>query len=97
MEVNTLKDTKTIFGLGMTASEVVIKIKKANPCIKAFLFKIYTPKEDLEKESVIQIQTSLDKMVHHNPPEGEEEIWVERREMTLDYLNQIEETLQQLR
>ena len=93
MEVNTLKDTKTIFGLGMTASEVVIKIKKANLCIKAFLFKIYAAKEDLEKESIIQIHTSLDRMIHHNPPEREEEIWLERREITLDYLNQTIETL----
>ena len=96
-----MKNIKRIFCLGMSAPEVVCEIVKANPEIKALLFKKYIPIENLEEESVIRIQNqeeeviriqaSLKRMILHNPPESEEEIWLSRKDITPEHLNQISE------
>lgn len=87
------KDTKAIFNLSMTASEVVIQIMEANPDISAILFKVYTPTKNLKEESNILFRTFFDRVIYHSPPEREEEIWLERREITLEYLSQMLERL----
>lgn len=92
-----MKNTKAIFSLGMTASEVVSKIVEANPCIGTLLFKAYIPTKNLEEGSVIQIQASLAKMIHHNLPEKEEKIWLQRKEITSEHLSQIIKRLGQKR
>ena len=75
----------------MSAAEVVCGIVKVNPKIRALLFKKYISIKNLEEEPIIQIQTSLKRMIHHNPPEREEEIWLDRKEITPEHLNQIPE------
>lgn len=84
-----MKNIKRIFYLGMSAPEVVCGIVKANPEIRALLFKKYISIKNLEEELIIRIQTSLKRMIHHNPPEREEEIWLNRKEITPEHLNQI--------
>lgn len=88
-----MKDTKAIFNLGMTAPEVVCKIVELNLDISAILFKIYIPTKTLEEDPVLQIQTSLNKMIRHNPPEKEEVVWLKREERLLERLAQIVEIL----
>lgn len=73
----------------MSAPEVVCEIVKANPEIKALLFKKYVSIKSLEEWLVGQAQVPLKIMIHHNPPEREDEIWLSRNEITPKHLNQL--------
>jgi len=97
LEVSTLKDIKTILSLGMTAPEVVIRIVEATPEIRLLLLKVYSSAKNLEEEPVIQIRTSVDRMIYHNPPELEETIWLERNEITLERIKEIADRLAEKR
>lgn len=88
-----MKDTKSIFKLGMTAIEVVCKIIEVHPCISSILFKRYIPPKNLEEEDIIQFSVSIDRMLFHSPPETEQTIWLKGEEMTSTHLVQIIERL----
>lgn len=85
--------TNPNFRIGMTAIEVVVEIVKINPKISRLFFKVYTSSKNLEEEPVIQIRTSIARMVYHNPPELEEVIGLGREEVTFEHLNSIVNTL----
>jgi len=91
-----LENIKPKFRLGMTAPEVVVEIVRINPDITAVFFKTYTSTKNLEEEPVIQIRTSIDRMIQHSP-NPKESFWLIRKEITLNQLNAIVEGLSQER
>lgn len=87
-----IKNKNLFFKIGMSAPEAVIKIVEINPEIGFLLFKIYTSRKNLEEETT-RIRTSLNRMIHHNPPQLEKSIWLEREKITIEHLNEIIKTL----
>lgn len=73
----------------MTAPKVVCKIVEINPVMKYLLFVIYTSTKNLEEEPVIQIRTSIDRMIFHNAPKEKEKIWLVREDIQIEHLNNI--------
>ena len=85
-----MKDKKTIFSLGMTALETVVKIVEINTDIDVLLFRIYPlTNKNFEKKSVVQDWTSLNQIMHHNFSKKEEGIWLQRKEVTLEHLSKL--------
>ncbi len=75
------------FRIGMTAPEVIVEIIEAHPEISSLMFEIYASKKNLELEPVIQILTSLERMVYHKPFGLDKAFWLKRSELTVEYLN----------
>ena len=77
----------------MAAPEVVVKIVEINPEISKLLFTVYTSMKNLEEEPVIQIRTSINRMLYHQDPKKEERIWLKRAEITLERIGEIVDSL----